>query len=165
MPAKLSLVINSSPLIALTSALPDFQALGQIIERFIIPSEVLAELSAGHLKDETALRVRTAEWCEVRPLRLKPLRPWLNSLGAGEASVLETALEEGWPIVGIDELKGRRIARLHGLQVIGSLGILVEAYRAGIIPSIDQAVARMKAKGIFLSEAAIRAAREASGGD
>lgn len=31
--------------------------------------------------------------------------------------------------------------------------------------SIDQAVARMKAKGIFLSEAAIRAAREASVGD
>jgi predicted nucleic acid-binding protein len=164
MPGKSSLVlvINSSPLVALTAALPDFQALAQIVERFIVPAEVLKELAAGHLKDDTAALVQATAWCEIRPPRPKTPLASYATLGVGETAVIETALEENWPKVAIDELRGRRFARLCGLQVIGSLGIIVEAYRAGLVSSVDTVVSRMKAKGIFLSEAAIREALKAA---
>jgi predicted nucleic acid-binding protein len=162
MPTKSSLVINSSPLIALGAALPNFTALNQMIGRLIVPAEVLSELRAGDAKDATADVVRNSCFCDIRPPRLKPFRALLIPLGSGEAAVIETALEEGLPTVVIDELKGRRFARLCGLHVIGSLGILVEAYRAGIGPTVEEAARRMKAKGIYLSEWIIQQAAAAA---
>lgn len=94
MPVKRSLVINSSPLIALVAALPDFDALAVIVERFIVPSQVMAELDAGGLKDDTAARVRQASWCEIRPSSAQPNSPLVSRLGEGEAAVIQTALDE-----------------------------------------------------------------------
>ena len=45
MPNKPSLVINTSPLVALAAALEDFQVLGEVAS-FIVPGEVMAELQA-----------------------------------------------------------------------------------------------------------------------
>ncbi len=61
MPVKLTLVVNSSPLIALVAALPDFDLLSVVIEQFIVPAEVLEELVAGGHKDATAARVLAAQ--------------------------------------------------------------------------------------------------------
>jgi hypothetical protein len=49
MPAKPSLVVNSSPLIALGAGLPDFETLSGLVEKLIVPAEVLAELAAEPL--------------------------------------------------------------------------------------------------------------------
>ncbi len=106
MPVKPSLVVNSSPLIALVAALPDFDQLAGIVGRFIVPAEVIAELVAGGLKDETAARVQAASWCEVRSPRPSAPDPLLQRLGGSEAAVIQTAQEEGLPLVVIDELRG-----------------------------------------------------------
>lgn len=148
---KPSLVVNSSPLIALVAALPDFDVLGKIVERCIVPAEVIAELIAGGQKDDTAARVQAAGWCEVRPVRTIGTDPLIQRLGAGEAAVIRTALAEGLPHVVIDEVRGRRAARLAGLRVFGSLGLLVELHRAQMLPSIEEPIRRMQSKGIFLA--------------
>ena len=151
MPVKPSLVVNSSPLIALVAALPDFDLLAGIVEKCIVPAEVIAELIAGGLKDDTAARVQTAPWCEVRPQRQITHDPLLQRLGAGETAVIQTAQDEGLPLVVIDEVRGRRAARLAGLRVIGSLGLLVELHHAKLLPSVEESIERMKAKGIYLA--------------
>ena len=51
-------------------------------------------------------------------------RALANELDLGEASVTHTALERKIGTVEIDEKAGRRVARLHGLKVTGSIGIL-----------------------------------------
>ncbi len=162
MPVKPSPVINSSPLIALVAGLPDFDQLAEIVGRCIIPAEVIAELVAGGLKDDTAARVQTAPWCEVRPLRPGTADPLLSRLGAGEASVIQTALDEGRPLVVIDEVRGRRAARLAGLRVIGSLGLLVELHHAGLLSSVEDSIRRMQAKGIHLAPHLIRLTLDAA---
>jgi predicted nucleic acid-binding protein len=48
-------------------------------------------------------------------------------LGAGEAAVIQLALEQGIAVVAIDERKGRRAALSVGLRVTGSLGLLGRA--------------------------------------
>ena len=162
MPEKPSLVVNSSPLIALVAALPDFDQLAGIVTRFIIPAEVITELVAGGLKDDTASRVQAAPWCEVRPPLSSAPDPLLQRLGAGEAAVIQTAQEERLPLVAIDEVRGRRAARLAGLRVIGSLGLLVELHHAGLLASVDDSIRRMQAKGIHLSARLIQMTREAA---
>jgi len=47
-----------------------------------------------------------------------------NVLDLGEASVIQFALDENIDTVCIDEALGRRIARLNGLKLTGSTGIL-----------------------------------------
>lgn len=150
MPNKPSLVINTSPLVALAAALEDFQVLGEVVS-LIVPSEVMAELKVGVNRDETARRVGAAAWCVVRPA--SPVPPaLLGALGAGEAAVIHTALTEKISTVAIDERKGRRLAALHGLRVTGSLGLLLALRRRGLVASVAQAVARMKAAGIHLGD-------------
>lgn len=160
---KPSLVVNSSPLIALVAALTDFGVIHQLVERFIVPGEVMEELAAGESKDLTATVVERMTWCEVRP-PLAPLREDLvASLGRGEAAVIQTAVTNALPLVLIDEVRGRRLARLAGLQVIGSLGLLVELRRAGLIDTLTESIKKMQTKGIHLAPHLIRITLEAAG--
>lgn len=162
MPGKPSLVINSSPLIALVAALPDFDLLAGIVGRFLVPAEVIAELEAGGQKDGTVLKMQAACWCEVCPPRVRVADPLVPRLGAGESAVIQVALEEAIPLVVIDEVRGRRAARLVGLHVIGSLGLLVELHHAGLLPLIEDAIRRMQNKGIYLTDHLIRMTLEAA---
>lgn len=160
---KPSPVINSSPLIALVAALPDFNTLAAIVEKLIIPGEVLAELAAGGHRDDTAARVAAASWCDVLPLRPSQFNSLLATLGSGEAAVIQTALEHDLPLVIIDEVRGRRAARLAGLRVIGSLGILVELHRARLLVSVADAIRAMQQKGIYLAPDLIALSLQAAG--
>lgn len=146
------IVINTTPLIALTAATGTLDLLRTLFTRVIVPHEVAEEIKAGG-KDAFGLDVfEQAAWLEIKdsPLILQPyLR---NSLDPGEASVIQTALQENVPLVCIDELMGRRIARLSGLQLTGSIGILLKARSKGYPLSITEALDRMRARGIWLSQ-------------
>lgn len=167
MPERPSPVINSSPLIALVAALPDFGVLAKIVHKLIVPGEVLAELSAGGQKDSAAAAIAASSWCEVRPVLPPCATPTIHTLGRGESAVIQTALEARLPLVVIDEVRGRRAARLAGLTVIGSLGLLVELHRANLLASIEEAIRSMQRKGIYLAphlvEATLLAASKARG--
>jgi predicted nucleic acid-binding protein len=51
---------------------------------------------------------------------------------------------------------GRRVARLSGLTLTGSIGVLLKAKQLGYDMSMSQAVARMREHGIWLSAEVIR---------
>ncbi len=158
MPPKLPVVINTGPLIALATALDDLEALAHVALRVVVPGEVFTEFVAGAHHDDTADKVRAATCCDIRPVFSALPPSLLDILDIGEAAVIHTALTEGIITVAIDELKGRRVARLHGLQVTGSLGILIMLYQQGVVPSIEQAIQRIQDNGIFLSERIIQEA-------
>lgn len=144
-------VINTTPLIALTAATGTLDLLRTLFARVIVPHEVAEEIIAGG-KDAFGLDVfEQASWLEIKSIPLI-LKPYLqNSLDRGEAAVIQTALQENVPLVCIDELMGRRIARLSGLQLTGSIGILLKAISKGYPLSITDALDRMHARGIWLS--------------
>lgn len=159
MPNKPSLVINTSPLVALAAALDDVRVLGEVAE-LVVPGEVMAELEAGADRDHAASIVRSATCSLVRPV-FAALPPVFHGvLGPGEAAVIHTALTEHYGTVVIDERKGRRWAELHGLRVTGSLGLLLALRRRQLIPSLRLATDRLAAKGIHLEPALVSAVLE-----
>ena len=90
--------------------------------------------------------------------------PYLrNALDPGEAAVIQLALNEGVKVVCIDESVGRRLARLSGLSVTGSIGVLLRARKEGHLPSVRAALERMQAHGIWLSNTVITFALRESG--
>lgn len=66
--------------------------------------------------------------------------------------MIQNALIQQVGTVAIDEKLGRRMARLHELRVTGSVGILVKASKAHLIPSLKDCFARMQEKGVWISE-------------
>ena len=70
-------------------------------------------------------------------------------------------MDEQINIACIDESVGRRMARLHGLKLTGSLGILMKAKREGYDIDISHAIERMQNQGIRLSDSLIQAVLKA----
>ena len=155
-------VTNTTPLIALAAATGNLDVLRTLYTRVIVPYEVAEEIRAGG-KDAFGLDVfDQASWLEINPGPIV-LPPYLqNTLDRGEASVIQTALQQGIKLVCIDETVGRRIARLSNLSVTGSIGILLKAKSMGYALSIPETINRMRERGIWLSQDVIRFALERS---
>jgi predicted nucleic acid-binding protein len=155
MPETEAIVINTGPLLALIAAYGDLSLLERIYPRVLVPCEVCREMEAGG-----ASAFGNNEFCKAAFLEKQAsslvISPYLsNSLDLGEASVIQLALNKGIHTVCIDEAVGRRVARLNGLKLTGSIGILIRAKRSGIAFSMDEAIEKMQVKGIYLSRTVI----------
>jgi len=153
---------NTGPLIAITAALGNLDVLGRLYSEVLVPHEVCQEIatlrSCQFVQPEFA-RAALKRW--PTPL---PLAGWLaNVLDSGEAAVIQLALNEKTGTVCIDEAMGRRIAKLSGLNITGSVGVLLRA-RKEIGPfSMKQALQRMKSHGVWLSDRVIAFALQQAG--
>ena len=74
-----------------------------------------------------------------------------SQLHAGESEVLVLGHELSAVWVVLDDLDARRIASRLGLQVVGTIGLLLAAKQRGDIPSLRIELDRLLAKGFRLS--------------
>lgn len=64
------------------------------------------------------------------------VRRLLKDLDIGESEAIVLAKENNISDILIDEYKGRKIAIAHGLSPIGTIGILLQAKKRGIIREV-----------------------------
>ncbi len=146
------IVINTGPIIALVAATGSLEWLPSLYGRIIIPFEVAREIEVGGPGNPEILSLRAiSERIQIGGEKTGLDAALLRELDPGEASVICSALMSGIDIVAIDEKAGRRLARLRGLNVTGSLGILLKAKQQGMIASLGDCVARMRSHGIWIS--------------
>jgi predicted nucleic acid-binding protein len=124
-----ALVINTGPLIAFARG-GVLDEVGRLPLRFLCPTEVQEEIKQGVTAGHPPIN---PSWLSIEALTQPLSLALLASLGAGEAAVIQLAKEQNIPMVCIDEVKGRQVARAMSLAVTGSLGVLVRAKRLGII--------------------------------
>ena len=148
---------------ALVAALGDLGILQSLYRKVHVPFEVCKEITASGAGGFAAPQFEQARWLQRwnEPTDLIPLLR--NTLDSGEASVIQLALNQGIQTVCIDESVGRRVARLSGLTLTGSLGILIRAKQEGYPLSIREAVERMKQRGIWLSDVLVVSALSRAG--
>jgi len=149
---KKEIVIDTGPIIALVAALGDLSILRSLYHRLLVPHEVCQEVQAGGPNGFAVNEFEDASWLQKWPDPLDIAPILINSLDIGEASVIQLALNEKIRTVCIDEPRGRCIARLSGLSLTGSIGILLRAKREGNPISIQGAIQRMQQRGVWLSE-------------
>jgi predicted nucleic acid-binding protein len=65
-------------------------------------------------------------------------------LDEGEAEAIALAVERPGCALLLDESRGRRVAERFGLDVVGTLGVLVRAKRAGLVPAVRPLVAALR---------------------
>ncbi|HWV16175.1 MAG TPA: DUF3368 domain-containing protein [Cellvibrio sp.] len=147
------LVADTGPLLALARV--DFlEHLSRLFDSVFITQSVLSECLVKPERLDAKLIQEALEsgWFIAVPDPL--ISPSLNLLDCGEQTVLEFALQNN-AVVLIDEKLGRKVAKEHGLKIIGVLGILLLAKRKGLISAIKPSLSKLISSGYFLSESLV----------
>lgn len=117
----------------------------------IIPPAVVDELATGkalrvNLPDLTGL-----DWVSVRRPESAAALPLVTDLGPGETEVLMLALESPKEVVVLDDALARRVAQTLNLRLTGTLGLLVDAKRAGLILTVEPCLDQLQALRFHLA--------------
>lgn len=145
-------ICNATPLIAF-ARIGELSLLEQVVGSLTIPAAVAAELSAHGAQGVGAVVLGDHPWIQVRSLASRQqVTLLLPTLDLGEAEVIALALEVKAPLVLIDEQTGRQVAKSVGLNVTGSVGLLIRAKQQKLIPVIRPLVEQMRQSGIYYSE-------------
>jgi predicted nucleic acid-binding protein len=146
----MTLVFNASPLIVLAKS--------GLLERFLqladqvwIPDAVAREVSYGKDPADPARCWVARQSSLIHPA--PAISPFLMAwdLGAGESAVISLTEATPGAVAVLDDLAARRCAQAIGLKIIGTLGLVLMAKRADVIPSASQALDAIVAAGLFIS--------------
>jgi uncharacterized protein len=145
-------VINTSPLILL-SKIDRLRLLENLFEQVLVPRAVIEEIEAkpGVYEQEVSALIR-ANILEIQACEETISHEHLADLGDGEHETISLALETSADLVIMDDQEARRIARHMGLQVTGTIGVLIEARERKLIASIRKELDHLIEVGMWLDE-------------
>ena len=75
--------------------------------------------------------------------------------GYGDLSLLEYVYKRVLVPFEVCQEIDKRIARLNGLKLTGSIGVLIRAKKCGLDFSMSEIINRMQSQGIYLSQRVI----------
>ena len=117
------------------------------------PKAVEMELGEGRRRGYDVSDPADYDWLRIVDPGVIPSE-WLPlDLGRGELAALAPALEHPKCTVLLDDRHARRIARSAGLDVRGTLGVLIEVKARGLTERIEPLVDRLENAGMWMSDA------------
>lgn len=144
----MKVICNTTPLISL-SAIDSLFLLETIYTSVVVPEAVSEEINQGgriNVPDLTSFN-----WIEIIPNILTFEERLLFQLDYGERQVILNAIKLQADLVLLDDKVARNIAEYLGINVKGTLGVLVEAKRKNIISSFRDLAIKMREQGIYFS--------------
>lgn len=145
-------VVNSSPLISL-ARIQRLDLLSGSGRRLLVPHAVALEVLQGPEEDPARSSLEGGFAAPYPTVDLDPdLSPW--GLGSGESAVLSLARRIGATAV-VDDRDARVAANTLGIRTIGTLGVVLDARRAGRIAAAAPVVRLLHDAGLRLSHRVI----------
>lgn len=111
----------------------------------IVPPAVVGELAAGRALGMSLPDVTLLDWVSVRHPVSEPALPLVVDLGPGETQVLMLALESHDAIVVLDDALARQTAEALDIRLTGTLGLLLDAKRAGLVAVVAPLLDKLQA--------------------
>ena len=147
-----TIISDTSCLIILTN-IGELDLLRKVYGQIITTVEVAAEFG------ETL-----PEWIEINAPTDKYRQKILElQIDKGEASAIALALEIPDSIIILDDQKARKIAGKLGIEITGTIGVIIKAKLRGIIPSIKPLLDKIRQTDFCLSVEIERQALEEAG--
>lgn len=141
-------ISNSSPLINF-GTLGRLDILQTLYESLFIPQAVYNEVLVAGQRQPGAAEIKQAAWIVPKPVANRAAVAALHALGRGEAEAIMLAVEHPGSLVVLDDRQGRGVAVHLGLNVIGTLGVLLVAKRKGLIQSLAIAIDQLQIRQGF----------------
>lgn len=140
----MAVICNTSPFQYLHQ-INQLHLLPALCDKIIIPPAVLNEIETGRLAAVNLPDLSQLDWLILRTPAGQSALPLIADLGAGESEVLMLGLELPGATVILDDLLARRVAESLNLPLTGTLGVLLDAKRAGIIQEIRPLLNQLQA--------------------
>lgn len=155
-------IVNASPIITMAKAghLLLFDQLADIV----IPGAVADEILQGPPSDPARKALENG-WGRLASPAAIPGTVLEWGLGAGESAVLALALERPDCSAVLDDGAARRCARALGLSLLGTLGAVLRAWKAGLIPSAVPVLKSLQQAGLHLDDQTVRITLERVSGE
>lgn len=149
------------PPVADTSVLQYLHQLGrlewlrELFGAVLVPLAVADELAAGRAQGVDLPALEAHPWIEVRAAPAAPRRLPAGRLGRGETAVLALASQTA-AVAILDDHDARSAAVGLGLEVTGTLGILLLAKDAGLLHAVAPELKRLLETGFRVDDALCR---------
>lgn len=128
-----------------------------------VPPSVQEELRIGRELGLNLPDLRSLDWIVVRLPSSSVVLPLVTDLGPGEREVLALALETPDSICVLDDALARQVARTLQLRFTGTLGVLIDAKRGGLLPAIRPLLEQLDSLGFRLAAHTRRAILKLAG--
>ncbi len=146
----LKAISNTSPLLYLYR-IGAIEWLPKLFDEVWTPEAVCNELKTGRSKGYAVPNPDEYPWLQVVNPTAMPSEWLALDLGVGEIASMALALENPSRIVLLDDLLARRTAQAAGLQVWGTLKVLLEAKSRGLVNEIAPYVTKLSEAGMWVS--------------
>jgi len=143
------IISDSSPLISL-AVIGKLDLLEKLYKEIYVPNAVYEEVTLKNKPFSKELKIFLEGRVKIVKNRLA-IEILLSDIGIGESEAIVLALEEKPDIVLIDDLKARKFAKIKGLETIGTMGILLEAKKIGLIKEIKPFISKLILSDIRIS--------------
>ena len=145
-------VVNSSPLIALCG-IGKLDLLRKIYGEIAIPAAVYEEISAKHNSICKRNIDNSSTWihvCQIQNNLAKKL--FKARLHAGEVEAMILAQEQNADLLIIDDALAKKHAVYLGINVTGTLGVLIKARQIDLIDKLEPLLRQLQRNNIYISE-------------
>lgn len=149
-------ICNTSPLQYLHQ-IGHLGLLPRLVPRIIVPTAVADELAEGRRRGLDLPTPEILSWIDLRDPAERNLNRLVPDLGRGETGVLLLALEYADSVVILDDAMARRYAEVLGIGLTGTLGVLLDAKRKGLIAEVKPLIDELQRLGFRLSNQTRRA--------
>ncbi len=149
-------VSDTTPIISLLK-INQLELLQKLFQKVLIPEAVFCELTSNTRFQSEAEYIRTCDFIErvtVEHDRSVELLRRATGLDAGESEAIVYTDESKAEVLLMDEAKGRQVAKQMGLRIMGTIGILLVAYKDGWLKKeeIMQCLNTLRNAGRHISE-------------
>ena len=146
----LKAISNTSPLLYLYR-IGAINWLPKLFDEVWTPETVKNEMLAGRSKGYDIPDPADYPWLNIVNPKSMPSEWLALDLGAGEIAAMALALENPNRVVLLDDMLARRTAQAAGLQVWGTLKVLLEAKSQGLVDKIEPYVTNLSESGMWVS--------------
>ena len=162
MPSEELIIADSSPLIGL-ARIGQLELLPKLTKRIVVPTAVHAEVTLARADAPGAAEVAAQAWIEVQAADPTAIAPLLILVGRGEAEAIALAQQAPSAVLLVDDLRARKLTERLGLRRMGTVALLGQAKREGLIPNLKPALDALVAHGIFIRQELLDAALKEAG--
>ena len=140
---------DSSALVALAT-MDRLELLEEIFDTIYVPQAVYEEVSISYKPQSVKLKKFLANKVVTVTLDISKM-----GLGQGELEAIALYKNKNADFLLIDDRRAKNFAKLNGLNIIGSLGVMILAKDRGLLLTIRDDLEKLVESSLFISQSLI----------